>query len=320
MSAFRPAWWLPGPHAQTLWPVLFHRPVRPALAPETLELPDGDFVDLLWTAPGSGPVVAILHGLEGGIHSHYAPGMLAAIHAAGWQAVFMYFRGCSGRHNRLARSYHSGDTGDIGFLLDTLRARFPGARLAAVGFSLGGNALLKYLGEGAGRTILSSAVAVSVPFLLAAGADRLNRGFSRVYQRHLLRRLRRKIRDKFGANRKADAPIALDLVPSLDSFWRFDDAVTAPLHGFSGVDDYYRRSSCRPYLRGIEIPTLIIHALDDPFLSPEAVPGPAELAKNVTLELSPRGGHVGFIAGGAPCSAKYWLESRVTDYLRNHLQ
>lgn len=287
--------------------------------PETLELHDGDFVDLCWTNPGRGPIVAVFHGLEGGIGSHYARGILAAIQNAGWQGVFMHFRGCSRRLNRLPRSYHSGDTGDIAFLLNALRGRFPDARLAAVGFSLGGNALLKYLGEAPGRKILSAAAAVSVPFDLAAGADRLSRGFSRLYQRHLLRRLQNKIIDKFKSTAVPALPGVRNGIRSLNTFRRFDDAVTAPLHGFAGVNDYYLRSSCRGYLRGIEVPTLIIHARDDPFLTAAAIPDAPELANCVTVELCGSGGHVGFVGGRTPWAPRYWLEQRIPEFLREHL-
>lgn len=320
-TPFKPAWWLPGGHAQTIFPALLRRrPVLP-LDCETLELPDGDFVDLCWTGPGGGPIVALFHGLEGGIGSHYSSGMLAAIHAAGWQGVLMHFRGCSGRHNRLARSYHSGDTGDIGFLVKSLAQRAPDAPLAAIGFSLGGNALLKYLGETGNASGLKAAAVVSVPFQLAASADRLSRGLSRIYQRHLLALLRRKFRGKFAANDSRAGAIALQPgeLARLDTFRLFDDAVTAPLHGFDGVDDYYRRSSCRAFLSSIRIPTLIVHALDDPFLPQAAVPAAAELAHCVSLELHQSGGHAGFVEGGVPWTPRYWLERRIPEFLQAHL-
>jgi hypothetical protein len=310
---FKPAWWLRNSHTQTLWPYLFQKKFRFHLERERLELPDGDFIDLCWTDQRSDTIVMIIHGLEGSIDSHYSRRIIPALYKHGWQVVFMHFRGCSGEHNRLARSYHSGDTGDIEFLIDTLQRRFPGTNLFAVGYSLGGNALLKYLGEAPGRQQLKGAVAVSVPFDLAKGAMRLAIGFSRMYQRHLLQRLQGKIIDKFTGKQ---APVPLGKISNLNTFMRFDDAVTAPLHGFKDVHDYYSRSSSRQFLKNISVPTLIIHAYDDPFLTPDAIPGADELSGQIRLELSKHGGHVGFVSGNIPFRPVYWLEQRIPEFIR----
>ncbi|HHW78021.1 MAG TPA: hydrolase [Xanthomonadaceae bacterium] len=310
---FRPAWWLPGPHAQTLWPVLCRRRPRLSLRRERLELPDGDFLDLDWTVGARGPIVLVLHGLEGSSDSHYALGLLVAIARRGWRGAVMHFRGCGGEPNRLARSYCAGDTADIAYVVDWLHQREPAAPLAAVGYSLGGNALLKWLGETDADPPLRAAVAVSVPFLLDACARRLGRGLSRLYQFHLLRELRRSYRDKF--QHRLDGPISLDQLTALRDFYAFDDRVTAPLHGYAGAHDYYARASCRPYLRRIRVPTLILHALDDPFMSPDAIPEAAELSASVRLEPSPHGGHVGFVDGRWPWRAGYWLERRIPAFL-----
>lgn len=285
---------------------------------ERLELPDSDFIDLDWTADTGGPVVVLLHGLEGSVRSHYAAGMLTALSRRGWQAVMMHFRGCSGEHNRLARGYHSGDTGDIAFLLEQLRDRYPARRLAAIGYSLGGNVLLKYLGEKRSDTPLSCAAAVSVPFELSSAADRLQHGFSRVYQKYLIDRISKRIRDKF--RNRHDAPFALPDLPKWRNFHLFDNYVTAPLHGFSGSREYYRLCSSGQFLKFITIPTLLVHAKDDPFLAPGAIPKPEELGEPVTLELSNTGGHVGFVGGRYPWRAEYWLENRIPVYLAEHLE
>jgi hypothetical protein len=317
MSAeFRPAWWLRGPNAQTLWAGLVRRRLLPVTRRERLELPDGDFVDLDWLTGGTGPVVIMLHGLEGSLHSPYAGGMLAAIGRQGWRGVMMHFRGCSGEPNRQARSYHSGETGDLRHLVRLLKSREPRTTLAAVGFSLGGNALLKYLGEEGTNAGLDAAVAVSVPFDLAGCAERLQHGFSRLYQWHLLRGLRRKTLDKL---RRFDLPLDRRAVEQCRDFRQFDDRVTAPLHGFAGVDDYYRRCSSRQFLGGISVPTLALQAADDPFMSADVIPSAAELSPAVRLEVSTRGGHVGFISGRVPFRAHYWLEDRVPAFLREHL-
>lgn len=310
-AGFQPAWWCRGAHLQTLWPRLFRRgPVLP-LRRERLELPDGDFVDLDWTPGNDGPIVVLFHGLEGSARSPYARGMLAAVHRRGWRGVVMHFRGCSGEPNRLARSYHSGDTGDIAFFIKTLRRREPGAALAAVGYSLGGNALLKWLGEAADAG-LRAAAAVSVPFLLHRAADRLDRGFSRLYQWKLLGDLRRGVRRKFQGR---EGPVDSSELKKLRRFWDFDERVTAPLHGFAGAHHYYSTSSCRPYLKSIQVPTLIIQAYNDPFMTPDVIPAPEELASAVALEVHTHGGHVGFVAGPWPWQVEYWLERRIPDYL-----
>jgi len=315
-SQFRPAWWLASPHLQTLWPYLFRR--RPALSlkNERLELPDGDFVDLCWTPSLSGPVVAVFHGLEGSINSPYAGAIMAAIHLRGWRGVFMHFRGCSGEPNRLERAYHSGDTVDIEYLLNMLRQRYPDTALGIIGYSLGGNAMLKYLGISGNNTAVSAAVAISVPYLLHDSARHLSHGLSRLYQYNLIRSLKEKVRRKFSSR-----PTKIDLsrLVNLHTFYQFDDVITAPMHGFAGVDDYYNQSSSRQYLGGIRVPTLLIHSEDDPFMTQAAIPLGNELPDNVMLELSKGGGHAGFVGGRFPWKPVYWLEQRIIDYLDNYL-
>ncbi|MCI0400415.1 MAG: hydrolase [Gammaproteobacteria bacterium] len=313
---FKPAWWLPGPHAQTLWPRLPSRAHRIALQQERLELPDGDFVDLAWTTGRSGPIVIVLHGLEGGIRSPYVARVMAAIHERKWRGVLLHFRGCGSTLNRLARSYHSGDTGDISYLIDILREREPITPLACVGYSLGGNVLLKYLGERGSDSGLTAAVAVSVPFDLHNSAERLDRGFSRFYQWILLKSLRAKTTRKF---RMLKSPIALDRLATYRNFHAFDDAITAPLHGFKNVDDYYNRSSSRQYLSRICVPTLILHAADDPFMTREAIPDASALSPSTSLELSEHGGHVGFVSGPVPWRARYWLDERIPRHLAAYI-
>lgn len=307
-SAFQPPRWLRGPHLQTLYPFGFRARPSIALRRERLELPDGDFVDLAHGGPADGPLLLMFHGLEGSLRSHYALPWMRTFHQAGWRTLFMHFRNCSDEPNRLPRSYHSGDTGDIAHLVATIHAREPATPLAAMGVSLGGNALLKYLGERGADTPLSTAVAVSVPFRLDLAAERMERGLSRLYQWHLLRHLRSHAREKFA---HMPAPIDLSQLDAMTTFRRFDDQVTAPLHGFAGVDDYYARSSSRQYLKHIRVPTLILHAEDDPFMTPDAIPSAAELSDSVTLELSPHGGHVGFVEG----ASSFWADRRIAEYL-----
>ncbi|MFA9460012.1 hydrolase [Thiohalorhabdus methylotrophus] len=315
---YRPAWWLPGGHLQTLWPALLRRPPRVAVARERLELEDGDFLDLDWLAeaPAGGPVVILVHGLEGSLESHYLPGLMRTLADCGMRPVLMYHRGCSGEPNRTDRRYTGGDTGDLAWVAEILRTREPDMPLTAVGFSLGGNLLLKWLGETGADNPLAAAAAVSPPFRLDRAADRLEHGLSRLYQEHLLRALRASVTAKY-AHRPQACPVPLDRVRSASSFRAFDDAFTAPVHGYAGVDDYYARGSCRPYLRGIAVPTLVLHALDDPFTTPDAVPAPGELSGHVQLELHRHGGHVGFVIGNLPGRPRYWIEERVPAFLCN---
>jgi predicted alpha/beta-fold hydrolase len=311
-SQFRPARWLPGPHLQTVWPLFFHRPARIPLTTERVELPDGDFLDIAWTGENSGPAVLLLHGLEGSLGSHYATGLLSALHQSGFLPLFMHFRGCSGEPNRLPRSYHSGETEDLQQVIGYAEKRFDRPVSAAIGISLGGNVLLKWLGEQADASTLRTAVAVSVPFDLNDCAMRLDQGTSRIYRNHLLKRLRASYKRK---RDRVRMPVEVD-VDRIRGFREFDDKVTAPLHGFRGVDHYYRESSCRQYLRYIKTPTLILHARDDPFMWPNTMPGPADLSPAVTLEVSEAGGHVGFVHGPHPLNPGYWLEERIVDHLQ----
>jgi hypothetical protein len=313
---FKPAWWLRNPHLQTLWPVFFRRRPRPPLRRERLELPDGDFVDLDWTLNASGPIVIIFHGLEGSSRSHYARGMLTSLPQQGMRAVVMHFRGCSGESNRLARAYHSGDTGDIDFVVRTLKAREPNTALAAIGYSLGGNALLKWLGEQGKDAPVQCAVAVSVPFLLHESTAHMNRGLARAYQWHLLKSLKTSARRKA---RKFTPPAPVQEINRMQSFFEFDDRVTARLHGFAGAMHYYTSSSSRQYLHRIRIPTLIVHASDDPFMHAQVIPKSKELSSTIELDLHRHGGHVGFVGGRLPWKPRYWLDERIPTWLRKRL-
>jgi len=316
-STFKPAWWLPGPHLQTLWPNVIRPRPRVTLVRERIELPDGDFLDLDWAPEADGPVVLVLHGLEGSAKSGYAAGILKQLATQRFQAVLMHARGCSGEPNRLARAYHAGQTEDMAYIAGLLAQRYPQRRLAAVGYSLGGNALLKWLGETGTRNPLDCAVAVSVPFVLAHAHERLQRGFSRLYQWHLMGKMKQAVHRK---RHYPNFPIDTVAVDGLRTFRAFDDTVTAPLNGFDGVDDYYGRSSSRQYLVNIRRPTLILHAEDDPFMLPETMPGADELSSSVTLETSRQGGHVGFVSGNIPGRGQYWLETRIPQWLTAQLE
>lgn len=312
-SDFRPAWWLRGAHLQTLYPALLRRRIIPPLRRQRLELPDGDFLDIDWTALPGGPRVLLLHGLEGSLDSHYSGALLACLAQHGYRAGLLYFRGCSGVPNRLVRSYHSGDSADLDFVARQLTADGTQPLLAIIGVSLGGNVLLKWLGEHGRAVPARIAIAVSVPFDLDSAARRLDHGLSRIYRHFLLARLRASALRKLG---RFAFPVTTRQLYELNTFRAFDNAVTAPLHGFRDVDDYYHRSSCRHYLPDIRLPTLILHARNDPFLPATAIPQAARLGTSVVLELASDGGHVGFVAGTVPGRPEYWLEQRILRQLR----
>jgi predicted alpha/beta-fold hydrolase len=318
-SEFKPAWWLRNPHLQTLWPAILRKNIKHLLLErERLELPDGDFIDLDWIGKNQkGPLVLMLHGLEGSIDSHYAKGMLLTLSQCGWRGVFMHFRGCSGEPNRLCRNYHSGETSDVELVTQFLIKREPNTALAAIGYSLGGNVLLKWLGETKEKNPLKAAIAVSVPFELHKAATRIQQGFSRFYQWYFLRCLRDRLSIKFGL-----IPPSIDasLLASVHTMRDFDDKLTAPIHGFSGVDEYYSTASSRQYLKHICTPTLILHAKDDPFMSEDVIPKLDELSSSVHLEVTARGGHVGFVSGKYPWKAEYWLEQRIPSFLLPYLK
>lgn len=313
---FKPAWWLRSPHLQTLWPAFFKKRHKLDLLTEQVELDDGDFIDLCWSKKqsdkaDSNRTVLVLHGLEGSLSSHYANSIMFQLEQSGYRPVFMFFRGCSGRINRLARAYHSGETGDLSFIVDHIKrltGRYP---YAAVGFSLGGNVLLKWLGETGETNPLKKAVAVSVPFKLADAATRLEQGLSRIYRQHLLKSLKETYIRKF---KTMDSPLTVD-VNQLQSFWEYDDKVTAPLHGFDGAQDYYEKCSSRKFLKNIQTPTRIVHAADDPFMFDTTVPGDKELSSKIEFLLTDRGGHAGFISGATPFSAYSWSERKILEFL-----
>jgi predicted alpha/beta-fold hydrolase len=314
---FRPAWWLSNRHLQTIWPVLCRRRVPLKTRRERVELPDGDFLDVDWVG-GDGPIVIVLHGLQGSAESNYARGLLREVEARGWRGAFMHFRGCSGEANRLPRSYHSGETSDIDWFARELRRREPETPLAAVAYSLGGNVLLKWLGESRKSNPLRAAVAVSTPFELGAAADSMKVGLARIYQWYLLRNLKRAVRAKM-ANGSCELRLSGAELDRLRSFREFDDAVTAPMHGFQGAQDYYDRSSSRQFINRVEIPTLVLHAADDPLMHSGVIPPLEERSAQVRFEVSPHGGHVGFVSGSWPWSARYWLEERIPEFLQAHL-
>jgi len=322
LAPFRPAWWLNGQHLQTLYPALCRCPPRLVRRRETLITNDHDFLDLdHYDADHDRPLAILLHGLSGSSNSVYILGLQHALSLHDIASVAMNFRGCSGHPNRLARSYHSGETEDIDFVYRTLRKRYPRRTLYAVGFSLGGNVLLKWLGESGNQLTLAGAASVCAPLVLSECATRMDQGFSRIYRNNLLRELKHYIAEKqrhlehIGATDEAEKLRELGDLSSIQSFWQYDDRVVARIHGFASAEDYYRRSSAKSFLRTIRVPTLLIQAADDPFMTSAVLPSPAELANSINFELYPRGGHVGFVAARHGVLPDYWLERRIPAFL-----
>ncbi len=313
-STYRAPWWLPGAHLQTIYPVLFRRPrARVAVRRERWDAPDGDFIDVdLLEGATDKPLLVLFHGLEGGSRSHYARAVMQLAHEQGWALMLPHFRGCSGTPNRLPRAYHSGDTVEADGILRRV-ATYAGARpLYALGISLGGNVLLKWLGEqgGRARARVRAAAAVSAPLDLMAAGQALERGFNRVYTRMFLATLVAKSMDivarfpgVFDAQRAKRARTLRE----------FDDAVTAPLHGFADVADYWTRASSKPLLRDIRVRTLILNARNDPFLPARCLPDAHEASAAVTLEFPATGGHVGFLTGRFPGHLR-WLPQRLFEF------
>jgi predicted alpha/beta-fold hydrolase len=319
-STFSPAWWLKNPHLQTIAAKFFRRHHTIKTINETLELPDGDFVDLAWTETVNStcnrPIVVVLHGLEGSKNSHYAKGMLSAIKAKGWVGVLMHFRGCSGRPNRMAKSYHSGQTCDVDYFSQYLATSYPEAKKAIIGFSLGGNVLAKYLAEQK-QSIYQAACVICAPLDLSSCCDRINQGFSRVYQKYLVDMLRASTVEKMEARLLNN--IDRKNLDNLRSIRDFDQMITAPINGFTDANDYYQKSSGRDGLKHILPPCLIIHASDDPFLCHKNTTAISTLPKHIIFEVSERGGHVGFISGKNPFKPQYWLEQRIPEFFTSYL-
>ncbi len=317
MSPFIAAKGLSNPHLQTLLPRLLRR--APCFTPvwQTLTTPDGDFLDLAWSEPMAQavnkPIFVLFHGLEGSFYSPYANGLMKAFADHGWLSVMMHFRGCSGKPNRLARAYHSGETEDPRFVLEYLRQQFPQRTIIATGVSLGGNMLVNYLARYRHDPLIDAANVISAPLDLAACSQRIENGFSKLYRRYLLSSLKR--------NALKKAPLlqnTLGLTPEairqVTKLYQFDDLITAPLHGFQNAHDYYHQCSGLQKLDQISIPTLIIHAADDPFMTDAVIPR-GQLNPLIDYQLYQHGGHVGFVSGHLG-QVRFWLEHALPLYYK----
>ncbi len=311
-SSYRAPPWLPGAHLQTIAAARLLPLPRVDYRRERWETPDGDFVDLDFAVPepaaANAPVLVLFHGLEGCSRSHYSRAVMRAAADRGWRGIVPHFRGCSGEPNRLPRAYHSGDSDEGDWILRSVHARCPGAPLYAVGISLGGNMLAKWLGErGGDAAFVTAAASVGSPLDLAAGGAALGRGFNRVYTAMFLSTLKRKALEKIA---RFPGVASAEDVRSSRNLYQFDNAYTAPVHGFRDTDDYWARASGKPLLAAVEVPHLVLNARNDPFVPAASLPHPREVSRFVHLEQPEHGGHIGFPQGSLPDSLG-WLPRRL---------
>jgi predicted alpha/beta-fold hydrolase len=308
--------WLHGGHLQTIYPAKLIAKPSVTYRRERWDTPDGDFIDVDFVdgEPGK-PMLVLFHGLEGSSNSHYARGLMAYVQKLGWSGAVPHFRGCSGEINHAPRFYHSGDAEEVNWILHRMQARrltVPSSALYAVGVSLGGNALLRWLGESQhAADFVKAACSISAPLDLTNGGAALGKGFNLVYTRFFLQTLKPKCLQKL--NQFPDL-FAREKLLSARNLYEFDNAVTAPLHGFRDTDDYWHRASAKHVLKDITVPTLVLNAQNDPFLPARYLP--QEAAPCVTLEYPTEGGHVGFAVGPLP-GASTWLPRRVLHFLIN---
>jgi hypothetical protein len=326
---FDPAPALRHRHVQTFWGRLTRPRLLVPLRREVLPTPDGDelVLDHL-DGPKDAPRVFLLHGLEGSAHSVYVQGLLGLLAASGLRATALNFRSCAralpdlsrNLPNRAARLYHSGETTDFDHLVRTFAAAEPGVPFAAIGISLGGNVLLKWLGENPGQGLLRAAATISVPYDLEAGARKLENGLGPVYTATFLRGLRRKVRQLIRRHPAAASRLDVARMRRARTFFDYDDAVTAPLHGFRGAKHYYDASSSLGWVARVTTPTLCLSAEDDPFLPADVLDRVAANASGaVRLVATRHGGHTGFIAGPSPFRVRYWAEERAAEFVAGRL-
>jgi len=322
-QAFVPARGLRSGHAQTLYPALFRKQPTPKIKKERFELQDGDFVECFWhnidEDREAQPIVILFHGLEGSFYSPYIQGVMHSLAGDGFASVIMHFRGCSGVDNRLPSSYHSAKTDDAKHWIKEVAHRYPNSQLFAIGYSLGGNMLLNLLAECRHDTSLTAAISISAPLQLDICADTIDNGFSKIYQKYLMRHLKTSLLNKYKSHdMQRYIGISQKEVKKLRTFWEFDDIYTAKINGFGNANNYYKKASAKQYLKQIVTPTLIIHALDDPFMTPDILPKRSEISSAIELEVYPHGGHVGFISGTIT-KPEYWLDRRVSRFFLGYI-
>ena len=318
---FKPKGLLKNRHIQTLYATFFRKPLLKNIEVERFTLNDGDFVESVWhnrPPKDTRPIVIIFHGLAASIDSPYIQGLIYELEKKGFASVVMHFRGCYQEENLRPRAYHSGDTGDAKEWIEHLQKSYPKSKLHTVGFSLGGNMMLKLLGEWGKESPISSAVSISAPMQLNISADTIEKGFAKNYQEYLLKPLRTTLIKKYQKfDIKKEIGIDASMVAKIKTIREFDERYTAIMHGFKDANDYYAKCSAKQFLKDISTPTLIIHALDDPFMTPLILPKESEISPNIKLEVLKNGGHVGFV-NGSIWKPNYWLDRRICSHIILH--
>jgi len=315
---FKPGFGFKNRHIQTLYSTFFKKKLNLKMKVQRFTLKDDDFLECYWhNKPkhnSNKPIVILFHGLAGSYKSPYIQSTMHALAVAGFASVLMHFRGCSGEPNKLPRSYHSGESSDALAWLSYVKSHYPKSKIFTLGYSIGGNMMLKLLGELGENSFINAAISVSAPLQLDICANQMNKGFSKFYQHVLLRDLNAVLQKKYNTfDMQSHISLKQQEIKNLKTFWKFDDAYTAPIHGFSSAQDYYTKCSSKQYLKKILTPTLIIHSLDDPFMTSEILPKEDEISEYINLEISQNGGHVGFIEGTI-FKPEYWLEKRIINY------
>ena len=314
-STYKPPPFFKNSHIQTIYPSLFRKVNGIDYLRERIDTPDGDFIDLDWSRVSSEKAVIVSHGLEGDSQRHYMRGIIKAFNKRGWDGIAFNYRGCSGEPNKLLRSYHSGATEDLHTVICHVLEQNRYTKLALVGFSLGGNLTIKYIGErgSALSPFIQVAAAISVPCDLASSASRLSEKSNTIYTKRFIRLLKKKVKSKMQI---MPGKINYDNFKTIKSLKDFDDLYTAPIHGFVNAEDYWSKCSCKQFISNITIPTLLINASDDPFLSKECYPlKESQKSEYFFLEMPKGGGHVGFVTFNS--EGEYWHETRVTSFVKS---
>jgi predicted alpha/beta-fold hydrolase len=319
-SPFRPHGLLNNTHVQTIWPALIRKTPKVVTFRERLTTTDNDFLELDWLEQSERPLILLIHGLASSSKAKYMLGLQNAFQQRGYASVAMNLRGCGGQPNRKAKSYHAGVSDDLELVVSSLRRRFPKRPIGALGFSLGANVLLNWLADYQHSADLFAAASVSAPLQLNLATQQLQQGFAKLYGQYLLAAMKQSHREKLkyfiqtGLTDQLEPLTRTPSVRKIKTIADFDEHITAPLHGFKNAQDYYQKASAKHKLRQIHTPTLILHAEDDPFMPPEILPTKAELSNSVAVEVSPYGGHVGFVSADPLGRPTYWLETRIPDF------
>ena len=312
VNDFTPPRWLRNPHVQSIYGALYPFKIHIETRAEELILPDGDFIDLIWAGDENKPVVIFLHGLEGSINSNYIRSTMEHLAMNGWQTLLMHYRGCSGRPNKFTKAYSAGYSEDLQFLITTITERYPDHSVGIIGFSLGGNVALRFRQQFQQERI-KAVVAVSTPYDLGACTDYIPAFYERILLKSLKRKAMKKMRLGY------DTPVTVKLLKSIHTIRAFDDFITAPIFGFKNAEDYYNNSSSRWSFADITQPTLLINAVDDPFIPPASLPAAAELPSCVSRCFTKYGGHIGFIEGGSIIRPRRWYHKVINNYLHQYL-